>query len=300
MRRVSEARGQGRAALPALVMVMLTAAAAPGAAADERWQVGTAPSFLSGTYGGDTRSDVLYTPITARRLFADGDATLVFPFMCVRGGGNVAIVNGAPAPIQGARTGGSARDGSPDRSIADASRTTRDVAVAPDTAAAGNACGLGDIVIRGRYFVADERGWLPTVALRAHLKLPTADAARGLGTGRADEGVGVEVSRSVTGGFMAMVDGGFTAIGKPAGADYQDTWWYDVGIGKSLAGDIVNVSVFFEEYRAIVAGVPDARDVLAAVTIKGAGGWRIQAAAEFGLSDGSPDHGITLGASRRF
>ena len=42
------------------------------------------------------------------------------------------------------------------------------------------------------------------------------------------------------------------------------------------------------------------RDVLAAVSVKGASGWRIQVSGEFGLSDGAPDHGVTFGASRRF
>ena len=38
----------------------------------EQWQVGTTPSFSSGRYGTDTRTDVFYTPVTARRLFDDG------------------------------------------------------------------------------------------------------------------------------------------------------------------------------------------------------------------------------------
>ena len=42
------------------------------------------------------------------------------------------------------------------------------------------------------------------------------------------------------------------------------------------------------------------RNILTAVTLKGASGWRVQIAGELGLSDGAPDHAITLGASRRF
>jgi hypothetical protein len=63
--------------------LMLGAANATGQTADDRWQFGSAPSFSSGKYGTDTRTDVLYTPVTARRLFDDGDLTLVFPFTCV-------------------------------------------------------------------------------------------------------------------------------------------------------------------------------------------------------------------------
>jgi len=89
-------------------------------------------------------------------------------------------------------------------------------------------------------------------------------------------------------------------LGKPAGAEFRNSWWYDVGVGQDLAGGAVNLSVFFEEYSAIVPGLDNAREVLAAVTMKGAGGWRLQVSGEFGLSDGAPDHGLTFGASRRF
>ena len=34
---------------------------------------------------------------------------------------------------------------------------------------------------------------------------------------------------------MAMVDGGYTIIGKPAGDDFNNSWWYNVGIGQDLA-----------------------------------------------------------------
>ena len=47
-------------------------------------------------------------------------------------------------------------------------------------------------------------------------------------------------------------------------------------------------------------GLANAREVLAAVSLKGAGGWRVQVTGQFGLSDGAPDHGVTFGASRRF
>ena len=163
-----------------------------------------------------------------------------------------------------------------------------------------SACGLGDIVVRGRYYVLDERAWMPTIALRAHVKAPTADAEKGLGTGKPDEGVGIEISRTFGRGFMAMVDGGYTVIGQPSGVEYNNNWWYDIGVAQDLGTDAVNLSVFFTESRAIVPGLANGRDILMALNIKGASGWRIQLSAEKGLTDGSPDHGVMLGAARRF
>jgi hypothetical protein len=266
----------------ALLMTIGTPAVSP--AADDQWQFGSAPSFSSGKYGSDTRTEVLHTPFTARRLFADGDVTLVFPITCIWGNSGVTVVNGVPVRQQRLANSGT-----------NAARGAR----TPDTSGEARNCGVGDIVVRGRYYFLDQRGWAPTIAVRAHLKTPTASAERGLGTGRPDEGVGLEVSRTFA-GTIAMLDGGYTVIGNPADVDFANNWWYDVGIGQDLAKGVVNLSVFFEEYRAILPGLASARDVVAAVSLKGANGWRVQVSGDFGLSDGAPDHGITFGASRRF
>ena len=257
----------------------------------QQWQVGTAPSFSSGRYGTNASTDVFYTPISARRLFDRGDLTFVVPFTCIRGNGGVIIVNGMP--VRQERLDAAARTGTR-TGTADTSRTST-AAAEPTTT-----CGLGDIIVRGRYYVVDEHGAMPTIALRAHVKAPTASVDKGLGTGRPDEGVGVEVSRTISRGLVAMVDGGYTKIGDQPGFDYSNMSWYDVGLAQDLARDVVNVSVFFEQYRALVQGLENSRALVAAVSLKSASGWRLQFAGDFGLSDGAPDHGFTVGASRRF
>jgi hypothetical protein len=271
-------------------ILLVGCTATSGLAADGQWQVGTTSSFSSGTYGTDARTEVFHTPITARRLFADGDVTFVFPFTCIRGDGGVTVVNGTP--VRRERLALAAAAGR--------TRTGRVAATAPPAAPAGFDCGMGDVVVRGRYYLVDQRGWMPTVAIRGHVKAPTASAERGLGTGRPDEGIGVEVSRSLAGGVLAMVDGGYTIIGKPQGVEFHNSWWYDVGVGRDLANGAVNLSVFFEEYRAIVGGVANARDILTALSVGSATGWRAQVSGQFGLSEGAPERAFTFGASRRF
>lgn len=282
--------------------LMLVATASAAHAQNATWQVGTAPSFSSGRYGTDTRTEIVHTPITARRLFEDGDLTIVVPFLCITGNGGVTVINGSPIRTEQTGTSGSRGSASNGRSSAAAGNARGGTSLRPGAGTLAQPetnCGVGDVVARGRYYVLDERGGLPTIALRAHVKAPTASAERGLGTGRPDEGVGVEVSRRLGHGFVAMVDGGYTFVGRPEGVEFNNSWWYDVGFGQDLAKG-VNLSVFFEEYSAVVPGLVSARDILAAVTVQGASGWRLQVAGQFGLSDGAPDHGITFGASRRF
>ena len=262
-----------------LIVVPLTAYAQ-----GERWQVGTAPSFSSGTYGTGLHTHVFHAPVTVRRLFADADVTIVVPFTCVSGNGFVTIVDGTPVRTERTAATSTRRSGS-----------TR-VAAAPEAAY----CGLGDVVVRGRYYVVDERGWLPTVAVRGHVKAPTASAGRGLGTGRPDEGIGIEISRLAGAGLVAMLDGGYTVIGEPDGIRYENNWWYEVGVGRDFANGRYNLSVFYAEDRALVNGLMNARELLAAIGLRGTQGWRFQASGQVGLSEGAPNHGVTLGASRRF
>jgi len=289
----------------ALVSAVCLLSPAAARAQTDRWQVGSYPSTSSGSYGTDSRTTVVYTPLTVRRLFDAGDVTAVLPFMCIHGNGAVTLVGDQPArtTVNTGATNAAAntpgpRPGNPSAvppGRVDTSVSTTASALAEVT----TSCGYGDIVLRGRYYAVDQRGAWPTIALRAHVKAPTASADRGLGTGRPDEGFGVEVTRDLGRGLAVMVDGGYTFIGKPDGVDFSNRWWYDVGISHRLTRN-VSVTVFFEEYGAIVSGLADARDLLAVVNITGTTGWRIQAGGLFGLSDGSPDHGFTFGVSRRF
>jgi Putative MetA-pathway of phenol degradation len=264
-----------------------------------RWQIGSAPTFSSGTYGADAPTNLYYNALTARRLFDAGDLTLVLPVLCITGNGSVTVVGGTPV-----RTDPSSSTPAAGSTL----RTTnagRDAGVQPTTPQAGaatattTACGFGDVVVRGRYYLLDERGWLPTVALLGHVKTPTASAARGLGTGRPDEGIGVEVSRSVGERLLVMVDGGYTLIGQPSGVEYRNRWWYDVGLSRRF-GRLVDVSLFYEDYGSVVERATSARDVLVALGVRGSSGWRVDLTGQFGLSDGAAERGVTVGASRRF
>lgn len=301
-----------RSALAGLWALLYLASAPSIVQAQEKWQLGAIPSISSGKYGTDTRTDIVYTPFTARRLFTDGDLAVVLPYTCIRGSGDVTLIDGTPVQTglsdrpEGPGTNDDLQPSGPTPGRGDRAGTAHTGNDLPATqgsdtqAQTFNSCGLGDIVVRGRYYVLDQRGWVPTVALRAHLKVPTASADTGLGTGRSDEGVGLEVSRMIGRGFMTMVDGGYTFIGKPEGRDFNNRWWYDVGVAQNLANGAANVSVFFEEYSAIVPGFENARDILAMLSLKTASGWRVQILGEFGLSDGAPDFGFTIGTSRRF
>jgi Putative MetA-pathway of phenol degradation len=288
-----------------MLFLLITLSPGPGEAAptestsgttppEHNWQIGVTPSFSTGTYGTDTSSSFYSAPWTLRRFFRDGDISLVIPFVISSTDGGVTLVGGNPVKVD---TKG--RDG--DVQTVDCSKKGK-----------GNSCltgraegqtvttaGIGDIQLRGRYYVVEETDVRPLVALTARLKLPTANASQGLGTGAFDHGYGVEVSKIFFEKFIAYLDGGYNVIGNPDGLELRNQYWYDLGGGYYITRRFL-VSFYYEEYRALVPGVVNSRDVFFAFNYKASDAWRFNVGFTKGLSDNAPDYALSVGTSYRF
>ena len=159
--------------------------------------------------------------------------------------------------------------------------------------------GLGDIVLRGRYYLIEEQDLIPLVAVTGRIKFPTADEGRGLGTGEFDEGFGVELSKTLFADWIAYLDGGYTLIGDPTGLDLNNQWYFDVGAGYYITDNLL-ASVFYEEFRALREGNSNPRDFLFSLFLKATSAWRLTTSVLVGVSDGAPDYEFTGGLSYRF
>jgi len=267
-------------------------------AADERpplptpqWRVITTVNFSSGTYGTDSTTNILYAPMTVRRLFRDGDVSLTIPLVMISGTGAVRLVGGVPT-----RTGSASV--SPVGALAAGSGGGKGPGASPLSSSTTDG-GLGDIILRGRYYLIEESSIMPLVALTGRVKLPTADADTGLGTGEFDEGVGVELSKFFADRWLAYLDGGYNIIGDAPGTNFNNQWWYDVGIGYDVT-DNLHMSVFYEEYRALVNTVNNARDLLALTNYIVSDTVHLTGSLLVGLSNGAPNYGFGCGVRFRF
>ncbi len=236
------------------------------------WLFGLTPNYSSGTYGTGTRTDITYVPLSIQRLFGEGDVSLVVPFISVKGDGSVVLLSGLPNR-----------------------RTPLGTAPGPPVTQAG----LGDIVLRGRHYLLDEQHWWPTVALTARLKIPTASSSRGLGTGKFDEGFGMETSKFVTEKLVLYMDAGFTFVGKPAGDNFRNQWNYDVGLGYYFTNALV-AGVYFEEYRAVIEGNQNPQDVLMTLNYDLTPRVGLNAFTMIGLSDGAPEYAVSAGLAVKY
>ena len=237
---------------------------------DYQWQAGVAAAYMSGTYGTDTRTNIFYLPFSVKRFFPDGDITLVVPYVTIEGTGAVRLVGGVGTRTSKTKTQGGG---------------------------SGTSSGLGDVILRGRYYLVEETSSMPLVALTARIKMPTADA--GLGTGEFDEGIGVELTKKLSERWRGFLDGGYTVIGDPEGVEFRNQWWYDIGAGYDVNQNW-NLSLYYEEYRALVTTVNNARDLFFSALFKPTSALRCTGSFLVGLSNGAPNYGLTAGLSYRF
>src|SRR2546426_7972278 len=140
----------------------------PLAAEPPNWQFSSSITYESGHFGTGTRTETVYVPFTLKRLFDQGDIGLTLPFVTVRTAGETTLIDGKPQRI---------RKG-------------------PKTRLATRS-GVGDMILKGRYYAVDEHGLLPTIVLVAKIKLPTADETQGLRTAEIAGGVRAEIGSTM-------------------------------------------------------------------------------------------------------
>ena len=95
------------------------------------------------------------------------------------------------------------------------------------------------------------------------------------------------------------MDGGYTFIGDPDGVNFRNRWWYDIGAGYDV-NQKLNLSLYYEEYRAVVTTVNNARDLFFTALFKPTSEIRGSGSLLVGLSNGAPNYGLTAGFSYRF
>lgn len=279
----------------------------PQPATERNWQISLTPSYSHGNFGSNTTNEFIYAPVSLRRFFSKGDIALVIPSVTAITDGRTTLVGGTAFRVDdkgGSNSGQGGGGGSDDN----CDKSGKGNECGTTTRIAGQkvtTTGIGDVILRGRYYLVEEQDYVPLIAMTARFKFPTATASQGLGTGKFDHGYGVEVSKLIGQSWMVFFDGGYNFIGDPDRADGSGTlglrnqYWYDVGTGYYLTKDLLT-SVYFEEYRALRQGLPNARDVFFSTNYRLSPAWRVNGGVAVGLSNGAPDYVVSIGTSYRF
>jgi hypothetical protein len=153
--------------------------------------------------------------------------------------------------------------------------------------------GLGDVRIGAGYRLPSIGGL--NAAAVAEVKLPTASARRGLGTGATDVTVGLEASRPV-GAITPYVSATYTVPGDPEGYRLRDSLGLRGGFAARLSPGLRG-TIEYGYARSLSPLVPSEQQVASGLDIGLSQRLSLGLQATAGLSDGAADlgAGIRLG-----
>ena len=233
------------------------------------WKVDSAITYETGDFGTGTTVNTVYVPFTLTRYFEMWNLAGTIPFIYQESGPGVTALGGRP--FQTSRRGGPSRSDS----------------------------GLGDMLLKGTYYVLNENTQPLNINAVGQIKFPTADDTKGLGTGEFDETLGLETSKSLDDYWQFFADFYYTFIGDPAGMDLNNEFAFNLGAGYKVNPE-TTVSLAYQERTAIVDDRPNPRDLVLEVIHKMDEAISFNGNIDAGLSNGSPDFGITVGMGYLF
>ncbi len=238
------------------VIVAITSLSSVAAAAPGTFKLMTGFDYSSGKYGGSQSTDMLYIPITGRYETGRWLFKLTVPYLRVTGPGNV---------VRGVGTL---------KTITTATRTTES--------------GLGDVVAGATYSAYTGTGTHPMfIDLTGKVKFGTADETKGLGTGKNDYAVQVDVYQSL-GKLTPFGTIGYDALGNPTGSTLNNVFYGSLGGSYRFTAKTSGGLLFSLRQKASVTGAPQ-RDMMAFVSHKLDKKWKTQVYLDKGYTDGSPN-----------
>lgn len=158
--------------------------------------------------------------------------------------------------------------------------------------------GLGDIFLKGEYDLLMEPLNGFDLVLEGNVKLPAASESKGLGTGELDVGIAAEPGRTL-GGIYYYCRVGYTAVGEPSGADFNNPFLYEGGMGFDASQDLY-MTLSLEGRTSIDDGVDNPLEAVLSGDYRLRPDLSLNGCLLVGLSDGSPDLGLGVGLLQKF
>ena len=150
--------------------------------------------------------------------------------------------------------------------------------------------GLGDLGVSATYkAIADPSAPL-LVDVGARVKFATADESKGLGTGKNDYSVQVDVARNAD-GVAPFVTLGYRWYGDPSGIELRNAWFGTVGLAwRDASGTSLGAAYDYRQ-RTVEGGASVSELTLFLAQPLGQQ-WKAQLYFIRGFSDASPDAGV--------
>lgn len=230
-------------------------------AADGSFSLGIGADYSSGDYGTGVETRMFSVPVTAQYDTGPWSLRLIVPYLRVSGGTAIPGIGSVP------------------------NANARGTAGTPETAS-----GLGDIVAAAIYNLYYDSASRTGIDVTGKIKFGTADADKGLGTGKEDVSAQVDAYRSferytVFGGI------GYTIYGSSSFLELDDA--FNIALGGSYRLDNRDsVGLRLDARDPIGANLSEQRELMAYWVRKIDRIWKFQAYVLRGFADGSPDWGV--------
>ena len=248
------------------------AASISWAADDRELRLGIGLDYTQGKYGSGTETKTLAAPFTARYETGRWTTKATVPWL---------EVNGPSSFLPG--FGHVDNSGKPKKR---------------NFAGTTTESGIGDTTLSATYNAWYDDELERGIDLTGRVKLPTADAARGLGTGSTDFSAQLDAYRTFDRTTL-FADVGYYWFGHSDYVELKNAWNYGIGASQKVSErDSVGASLDGRQ-KASVGGAPQ-REVTLFWNRRMDRATRFQAYVLFGLANGSPDFGLGASAAKSF
>lgn len=264
-------------------LLLGTTAAHAAGTGDDQFSLAAGVDYSSGKYGTDTTTHIWSVPVTATYNMDRWTFKLVLPYVDISGAGNV---------IPGVGRVNNANPHSRGHGRGNAGGTT----TTTTAGGSGSASGIGDIVASAGYEVFQSSDHTFGVDVTGKVKFGTADADKGLGTGKNDYGASVDTYK-VYGNWTAFGGVGWMKYGSSQYIQLKNGFNANIGLGYKLSHDD-DVGVYYDYRQKIAANGGPQSEVTAYWNHKLNQNLRLQAYVLGGFANGSPDYGV--GASVKY
>lgn len=226
----------------------------------------TGIDYSSGNYGLLSDTDIMYVPFSVKYETFPWNFKLTVPYVRITGPGGV--VAGADGPIViGANDGSNGNK-----------RTTES--------------GLGDVVVSAAYSLDNLFETSLLLDLKTKVKLGTADETKGLGTGKNDYSLQLDIARKF-GKATPFATLGHKVTGDPDGIELNDIWYSSLGIDYKI-NPTLSSGVSFDYKEATTLTAEDSQEGVAYLNWKLNPGISVMGYGVAGFSEGSADNGIGI------
>lgn len=252
--------------IAAAVIILL--GVTPAEAEDLQWLFSTSVNYTRGDYGTHQTTEIVYVPFTFGVIWDRLDLRLTIPYLSLSSeevtltGGGVAVREGQPAQ-----------------------RKTES--------------GLGDILLRAQLIVFEEGNVFPEIAPYLKIKFPTADEDKGLGTGKFDETLGVDLAKTFLSKWTGFLTLAYTFIGNPPNSHFHNSWSFSLGAAYSVTRPF-SIYAFLDYAQAISTHQVDPAGLRFGAEYRITKVMKLTGSIGVGLTDGEADFGVSGGVAFRF